>query len=50
MAKAPGRDCWWATCDKTVDDEPLWRSAPKGQPGDFMCAQHVAQKALEARG
>jgi hypothetical protein len=46
-AKRAGYDCWWPTCDKTVQDEPLVRTRPKGQPGEFMCAQHAEQKRIE---
>lgn len=46
--KKAGWDCWWPTCDKTVQDEQLVRTRPKGEPGEFMCAQHAAQRAIEA--
>lgn len=45
--KRAGWDCAWTGCTKTVQDEPLERTNPKGQPGEFMCAQHAAQKAAE---
>jgi hypothetical protein len=30
-----------------VKDEPLVRTRPKGQPGEFMCSQHAMQRAIE---
>lgn len=46
-AKKAGWDCWWTTCTKTANDEPLHRTRPKGEPGQFMCAQHADQRARE---
>lgn len=48
VQKRSGWDCWWPTCDKTAADEPLVRTEPKGQPGQFMCEQHAHQKRIEA--
>lgn len=45
--KRAGWDCWWPTCDKTVNDESLVRTRPKGFPGEFMCAQHAEQRRVE---
>ena len=48
LTKRAGWDCWWPTCAKTVLDEPLRRTRPKGQCGEFMCGQHAAQREAEA--
>jgi hypothetical protein len=45
--KRSGWDCWWPSCSKTVQDEALVRTRPKGQSGEFMCAQHAEQRAIE---
>lgn len=44
--KRIGRDCQTSDCTKTVNDGPLWRVNPKGEPGVFMCGEH----AEEVRG
>lgn len=49
-AKRAGYDCWWSTCSKTVRDEVLVRTRPKGQPGEFMCGQHAEQRLIEGAG
>lgn len=46
--KRAGWHCWWSLCTKTVENEALVRTTPKGQPGEFMCAQHAEQRAREA--
>lgn len=45
--KRAGWNCWWPTCTKTANDEPLVRTRPKGQPGHFMCSQHAEQRRVE---
>lgn len=38
--KKKGWDCDEDGCTKTVQDGPLFRVNPKGQPGIFMCREH----------
>ena len=38
--KKIGRTCDFPGCARTVDDGPLYRVNPKGQPGIFECGQH----------
>lgn len=45
--KRPGRDCWHADCPRTVDDGPLFRTRPKGEPGEFMCANHASGDSVK---
>lgn len=39
--KRRGQDCWADGCESTVDDGPLYRVNPKGEPGIFMCQAHA---------
>ncbi len=50
QGKAVGRDCDEYGCARTVDDGPLYRVNPKGEPGIFMCKDHtIAVNAYSAR-
>lgn len=35
-----GIDCGFPGCTNTVNDGPLWRANPRGQPGFFVCGAH----------
>lgn len=42
--EAPGIDCGFPGCTNTVNDGPLWRANPKGQPGFFVCGGHTPEE------
>ena len=42
-------ECAEAGCEKTIEDGPIFRTSPKGEPFEGKCAEHAGDTASQGQ-